>query len=102
MMANLCESDQNLIFVGPKYLPIVQRIRPKTALVENWSAEAITRRQCAFECTDWNVFLESAVNVNELVETVVQYIQFAWIVASQQSVEKSTPTTSRGLLNTSK
>ena len=31
-MANIGESDHNLVFVRPKYLPIVQRIRPKTVL----------------------------------------------------------------------
>ena len=75
-MANLGESDHNLVFVRPKYLPIVQRIKPKTVLVRNWTAEAITRLQGAFECTDWSVFLESAVNINELTESVVQYIKF--------------------------
>ena len=75
-MANLGESDHNLVFVRPKYLPIVQRIKPKTVLVRNWNAEAITRLQGAFECTDWSVFLESAVNINELTESVVQYIKF--------------------------
>ena len=34
-MANLGVSDHNLAFVRPKYLPIVQRIKPKTALVKN-------------------------------------------------------------------
>ena len=65
-----------MVFVGPKYLPIVQRIKPKTVLVKNWTAEAVARLQGAFECTDWNVFLESAVNMNELAESVVQYIKF--------------------------
>ena len=74
-MANLGESDHNLVFVRPKYLPIVQRIKPKTVLVKNWTAEAITRLQGAFECTDWNVFLESAVNINELAESVAQQIK---------------------------
>ena len=75
-MANLGESDHNLVFVRPKYLPIVQRIKLKTVLVKNWTAEAITRLQGAFECTDLNVFLESAVNINELAESVVQCIKF--------------------------
>ena len=75
-MANLGESDHNLVMVRPKYLPIVQCIKPKTVLVKNWTAEAITRLQGAFQCTDWNVFLESAVNINELAESVEQYIKF--------------------------
>ena len=75
-MANLGESDHNLVFVGPKYLPIVQRIKPNTLLVGKWTAVAITRIQGAFECTDWNVFFESAVNINELAESVVQCMKF--------------------------
>ena len=75
-MANLGESDHNQVFVGPKYLPIVQHIKPKTLLVKNWTAEAITRLQGVFECTDWNVFKESAMNFNEVAESVVQYIKF--------------------------
>ena len=75
-MANLGESDHYLVFVRPKYLPMVQRIKPNTVLVETWTAETITRLQGAFECTDWNVFLDSAVNINELSESVMQYINF--------------------------
>ena len=75
-VANKGESDHNLVFVRHKYLPIVQRIKPKTVLVKNWTAEAITRFQGSFECTDWNVFFVSAVNVNELAESVVLYIKF--------------------------
>ena len=56
-MASLGESDHNLVFVRPKYLPIIQHIKPKTVLVKNWTAEGITMLQGAFECTDWNVFL---------------------------------------------
>ena len=44
-------------------------------LAKNRSAEAIARLQGAFECTDWNVFLESTVNINEQAESVVQYIK---------------------------
>ena len=54
-MADLGECDHNLVFVRPKYLPIVQRIKPKTTLVKNWTADAIARQQGTFECTDWNV-----------------------------------------------
>ena len=75
-MASLGESDHNLVFVGPKYLPIVQHIKPKTLHVKNWTDEAITRLQDAFERTDWNVFLESAENINKLAESVVQYVEF--------------------------
>ena len=55
---------------------MVQRFKTKTVLVKNWTAEAIIRSQGAFECTDWNVILESSVNINELAESVVQYIKF--------------------------
>ena len=67
-MANLGESDHSLVFVRPKYLIIVQSIKSKTVLTKNLAAETITRLQGAFKCTDWNVFLESAVNINELTE----------------------------------
>ena len=75
-IGNLGESDHNLVFVRTKYLPIVQRIKPKTLLVKNLTAEAITRLEDAFECTNWNVFLEYVLNINKLAESVVQYIKF--------------------------
>ena len=75
-MTNLGESDHNLFSVRPKYLPIVQLIKPRTVLAKNLTTEAITRLQGAFECTDWNVFFKSAVNINELAESVVQHIKF--------------------------
>ena len=68
------ESDHNMVFVRPKYLPIVQRMKPKTLLVKNLAA--VSRLLDAFECTDWNVLLESAVNINELAELVVQHMKF--------------------------
>ena len=67
-MANLGEPDHNLVFVRPKYLPIIQCIKPETLLVENWTAEAITRLQGPLDCTDWKVFLEYAVSFIELTE----------------------------------
>ena len=75
-MENLGESDHNLVFVSPKYLSIVQRIKPMTVLVKNWTAEAITMQEGAFQCTDWNFFLESSLNINQLAESVVQYMKF--------------------------
>ena len=75
-MTNLGESDHNLVFVCPNYLPIVQLVKTKTLLVVNWTAETVTRLQSVFECTDRIAFLESAVNINEIVESVVQYLKF--------------------------
>ena len=46
-----------------------------TLHVKNWTAEAITRLLGGIECTDWNVFSESDVKINELAESVVQYVK---------------------------
>ena len=75
-MVNLGESDHNLVFIRPKYFPIVQHIKPKTLLAKNWTAKTITRLHGGFECTDWNVFSEFDVNFNEQTESVVQHIKF--------------------------
>ena len=93
-MENFGECDHNL-----DHNPIVQCIKPIALLVENWRAEAITWLQFAFECTDWSVFSESAVNFNELIKSVVQYMKFWQITVSYQSIAKFTSITSHGLLN---
>ena len=37
---------------------------------------AIDQLQCEFECTDWNMFVNSAIDIDELTETVSAYINF--------------------------
>jgi hypothetical protein len=44
--------------------------------VKVWSADCIERLQGCFECTDWNVFLDSAVNVHTAADVVSDYITF--------------------------
>lgn len=72
----LGRSDHNLVSLVPKYRPLVQREPPVTRSVLSWTKEAWDSLKGCFDCTDWSVFTQAAQNVNELAETVCDYVNF--------------------------
>ncbi len=44
--------------------------------MQKWTNENVECLQGALESTDWNVFIDTSDNVNELTETVCAYIEF--------------------------
>ncbi|KAJ8047182.1 hypothetical protein HOLleu_06113 [Holothuria leucospilota] len=82
----LGQSDHNLILLLPKYKPIVQRIKPRKIKIKQWTDDGLEHLQDCFDMTNWNVFIESSSDINELTETVSAYIQFCedTIIPSKQ------------------
>ena len=60
----------------PTYRPIVQRVKPEVISVKQWSAETAQQLQACSECTDWNVFIDSTDDLNELIDTASSYVKF--------------------------
>ena len=54
----LGRSDQSLVMMTPKYVPLVRRQPVHTRMVSRWTQEAAEALQDCFESTDWNVLCE--------------------------------------------
>ena len=67
-------SDHNLVYLLPKYVQKVRRIKPVTATRLVWSPEACDALLGELECTDWSVFYNECINA--FVESVTGYINF--------------------------
>ena len=72
----LGKADHNLVYLIPKYRPIVQREKPKIMTVQQWNEDSIEHLRAELDATDWNVFVEAAGDLDELTETVSEYINF--------------------------
>ncbi|KAK3525553.1 hypothetical protein QTP86_034852, partial [Hemibagrus guttatus] len=55
-------SDHISVMLIPAYRPLVRRSKPVLKLVKTWPKGAISALQNCFECTDWDIFRESATN----------------------------------------
>ena len=80
-LPQLGKSDHNLVLLSPKYRPIVQRQRPQSLAIEQWTEDAVQEIQASFECTDWHMFVDNMKQIripdlNTLTETVGSYINF--------------------------
>lgn len=69
-------SDHNIVYLVPSFKPVLKRQKPERRLVPVWSEEFIERLQDCYACTDWDVFKNSCESVDELTETVSDYVTF--------------------------
>ena len=65
-----------MVLLQPKYRPIVQTQPAKVISIQQWSTESIERLRSEFDCTVWEVFTQSAQNIDQLTETISDYINF--------------------------
>ena len=56
--------DHNLVQLIPKYKPLLQRESIVTRTIKEWSADAVQNLKGSLDCTDWDVFVDSASDVN--------------------------------------
>jgi hypothetical protein len=74
--APLGRSDHDMIYLVPVY---TQKLRAEKAVVKTvkrWTDSAVETLQGCLECTDWNVFKDSATSLNEYSDVVCDYITF--------------------------
>ncbi|KAK3530795.1 hypothetical protein QTP70_002825 [Hemibagrus guttatus] len=72
-------SDHISVMLIPAYRPLVRRSKPVLKLVKTWPEGAISALQDCFECTDWDMFRETATNndttdLEEYTSSVTSYI----------------------------
>ena len=87
----LGQSDHNLIQLIPKYRPLVQREPIVTRAIKEWSTYAVENYKGSLDCTDWDVFVDSASDIKELTESVCGYVEFCVERAMPQKTVKMFP-----------
>lgn len=75
-LSALGSADHNCVQLLPIYRPLFKREKPHTKEVKRWSDDSTARLQGCFDCTDWEVFKDSCVHIDELTDVVCSYITF--------------------------
>ena len=72
----LGNSDHDMAQLIPKNRPILKcgKITKKTVTI--WTEEATQQLQGCLDCTDWDIFIRSSKNIDELCTTVTEYVKF--------------------------
>ncbi len=76
-LPSLGRSDHNLVFLQTCYKPCV--LRQPATVVKKWTPEASEALRGCFECTDWNVLLETdgnSLDTDRQVDCFTEYINF--------------------------
>ena len=79
----------------PRYRPLVQREPTVTCscIIKEWSDDAVEKLKGTLEldCTDWDVFVDSSSDINQLTESVCGYIDFCVECTIPQKTVKKNP-----------
>lgn len=59
-----------------RYKPIVKRLKPTRITIQQWDDDALEQLRGALDCTDWDVFVNNSGKLDELTQTVSDYINF--------------------------
>ena len=54
----------------------MQREPIVTRAIKEWSTYAVENYKGSLDCTDWDVFVDSASDIKELTESVCGYVEF--------------------------
>lgn len=74
--APLGMSDHNVMYLVPLYKSVLEKTKQERRLVPVGSEESINPLQDCFSCTNWDVFINACVDLDELTETVSAYVTF--------------------------
>ena len=70
----------------------MQREPTVTRTMKEWSDDAVEKLKGSLDCTDWDVFVDSSSDINELTESVCGYIDFCVeSTIPQKTVKKKSP-----------
>ena len=72
----LGNSDHDMAQLIPKYRPILKRGKITKETVTIWTEEATQQLQGCLDCTDWDIFIRSSKDIDELCSTVTEYVKF--------------------------
>ena len=72
----LKNSDHNMVHMKPIYRRKITRTKPTEKNIAQITDESLEILNASFDITDWDMFIESAENIDELVDTVTDIINF--------------------------
>ena len=90
----LRRSYHNMVQLIPRYRPLVLRELTVTRTIKEWSDDAVEKLKGSLDCTDWDVFVNSSSDINELTElteSVCRYIDFCVECTIPQKTVKMFP-----------
>ena len=69
-------SDHDTVHLLPAYRPRIQTEPIVKKSVKVWTPESVDQLRGCFDCTDWNVLIDSCESVHEAADVVTDYISF--------------------------
>ena len=70
----------------PTYVRKLKAQKPEKKTISVWNSEVAAELRGCFACTDWDMFVNTCDNINELTNTITDYIKFC----EDMIVEKKT------------
>ena len=75
-MSPLGRSDHNNIYLVPKYRQLIKREKATVKKIRSFDDSTVEKLQRCLANTDWSVFIEHCKDIDELTETISNYITF--------------------------
>ena len=72
----LKNSDHNMLYMQPLYRRSLARYKPTEKKIMQITDESLKALNASFDITDWDLFIGSADDIDDLVDTVTDYIKF--------------------------
>ena len=69
-------SDHDTVYLIPSYQPKIQCEPVVKKTVKCWSNESVEELKGCFDCTDWDLFLDTSDNVSEAADVIGCYVNF--------------------------
>ena len=76
LLPNIGQSDHHTVHLIPSYKPVIQTQPIVKKTVKVYSHEKLDELRACFECTDWNVFIDSADSLDNATDVISDYISF--------------------------
>ncbi len=69
-------SDHNTVLLVPTYKTVLKCEKAQLIKRKDWSEDATLRLKGCMECTDWTVFMDSGLDIDELTDVICSYVTF--------------------------
>lgn len=70
------KSKHNMIQLLPLYRQRYKREKPVVRHVKVWTQESVEALRGSFDCTDWDMLINSSASLDEAAEVITDYINF--------------------------
>ena len=73
---HLGNSYHAVVLLVPAYKQLLKRSKSVTKTIRLWSESSVDKLRGCFEVTNWDIFRDSVVDLDEYTDTVIGYIKF--------------------------